>query len=910
MYNPISTYRIQLNKEFSLQELGKQIEYLALLGVGTIYASPVFKATPGSGHGYDVVNPLEFNPEITQAEEFKTLVGKLKTHHIGWLQDIVPNHMAFDTHNAWLMDVLEKGMFSEYHTVFDIEEGVPKPENRLMVPFLGSDVDEALKNKEIKLGWKNGSFSVQYHDNQYPCSFESFRDILRNALPDAPILFMEHWQNHNLDNSQPSAEFLNTMWETSKEKLEHLMKLDKTSKRFINNILATYNLHEHLIRNVLEKQHYELCHWQETERRINYRRFFTVNGLICLRMEDAQVFEKYHGFTGQLIREKFFQGLRIDHIDGLNDPNGYLDALRKLTGKDTFIVVEKILEHDENLPEYWPVQGNTGYDFLATVNNLLTNTQNYNILRKLYKEVTNMQETPSQLIYQNKKMILTTRMHGEWDNIFSLFNKLEFIDYKSEEVSREEIKEAIGEFMLACPVYKLYPRNFPLRNFSRRTVEEIFEKARKRNPALIPALDKLARVLLAENFHSAEEAKKLERFFARLMQFTGPLMAKGVEDTSMYQYNSFIAHNEVGDAINAQGISIDEYHKQMQQRLENWPLTMNTTSTHDTKRGEDVRARLGVITELTGEWEEHVHQWMHMNQKLKTRLDSGLLEPSMSVEYFIYQTLLGTFPHDGTVDENYKRRIDEYLVKAMREAKHNVSWRDPDEIYETTVCGFARKLLDPQNDFLKSFIPFQQKVAWRGIINSLTQLTLKCTSPGVPDIYQGTELWDLTLVDPDNRQPVDYGQRHQLLQKMIEENKAGARTMLDKLAQNPFDGKIKLWLTYTLLNFRKENPDLFLKGHYVPMEVEGNLKQHIMGFARNHNDQWLLVVVPLITSSLSGKPSGEYLSELDWQNTNVVFPEKMNGEWRNLLTGEKHDINGAISVSEIFGSTGIGLLSR
>ena len=521
-----------------------------------------------------------------------------------------------------------------------------------------------------------------------------------------------------------------------------------------------------------------------------------------------------------------------------------------------------------------------------------------------------MQETPSQLIYQNKKMILTTRMHGEWDNLFGLFNKLGFINYKSEEVSREEIKEAIGEFMLACPVYRLYPRNFPLRNFSRRTVEEIFEKARKRNPALIPALDKLAMVLLAESFHSAEEANKLESFFTRLMQFTGPLMAKGVEDTSMYQYNSFIAHNEVGDAINAKGISIDEYHKQMQQRLKNWPLTMNTTSTHDTKRGEDVRARLGVITELTGEWEEHVHQWMHMNQKLKTRLDSGLLEPSMSVEYFIYQTLLGTFPHDGTADENYKKRIDEYLVKAMREAKHKVSWRDPDEIYENTVCGFARKLLDPQNDFLKAFIPFQQKVAWRGIINSLTQLTLKCTSPGVPDIYQGTELWDLTLVDPDNRQPVDYGQRHQLLQTMIEESKVEARTMLNKLAQNPFDGKIKLWLTYKLLNFRKENPDLFFKGHYIPMEVEGNLKQHIMGFARNHNDQWLLVVVPLITASLSGKPSGEYLSELDWQNTHVVFPETMNGVWRNLLTGEKHDINGAISVSEIFCSTGIGLLSR
>jgi malto-oligosyltrehalose synthase len=756
MYNPISTYRIQFNKEYSLKELEKQIEYLALLGVGTIYASPVFKATPGSVHGYDVVNPLEFNPEITGLQEFGSIIAKLKKHNIGWLQDIVPNHMAFDTHNTWLMDVLEKGVLSEYHKFFDLEEGVPGPEKRLMVPFLGSDIDEAIKNKDIQLGWKNGNFVIKNHDNEYPCSFEGFRDILQNDLPDAPVLFMDHWQNHNLDNSMPSAEFLNTLWESSKEELEYLMQWDKASRRFIDNILMTFNCHEHLIRYVLEKQHYELCHWQETEKRINYRRFFTVNSLICLRMEDADVFERYHGLITQMIKEKYFQGLRIDHIDGLNNPNAYLENLRKVVGENTYIVAEKILESAEQLPEFWPIQGNTGYDFLATVNNLLTNTKNYHILRKLYKEVTNLQETPSQLIYKNKKMILTTRMHGEWDNLFSLFNKLEFIDYESEEVSREEVKEAIGEFMLACPVYRLYPREFPLQNGNREIVEEIFENARKRNPALIPALDKLSKILLAKDFHTAEDANKLEKFFSRLMQFTGPLMAKGVEDTSMYQYNAFITHNEVGDALNARGISADEYHMQMKQRQENWPLTMNTTSTHDTKRGEDVRARLSVISELTGEWEQHVHQWMQLNQKLKTRMDSGLLEPSASVEYFIYQTLLGTFPMDGMADESYKERIDEYLVKALREAKHKVSWRDPDETYENTICEFTRKMLDAEHGFLKIFVPFQQKVAWRGIVNSITQLTLKCTSPGVPDIYQGTELWDLTLVDPDNRQSVDY----------------------------------------------------------------------------------------------------------------------------------------------------------
>lgn len=354
---------------------------------------------------------------------------------------------------------------------------------------------------------------------------------MQNELPDAPALFLEHWQNHNLDNNQPSSEFLNTVWETSKEKLEHLIESDKNSKRFIDNILAGYYSDEQLIKQALEKQHYELCHWQETEKRINYRRFFTVNSLICLRMEDTRVFEKYHSFIKQSIGEELFQGLRIDHIDGLNDPSNYLLNLRKLLGENIFIVAEKILEHNEDLPDFWPIQGTTGYDFLATVTNLLTNTKNYDILKSLYKEVTNLHEKPSELVYQNKKMILTTCMHGEWDNIFSLFDKLNFIDYQKEKISREIIKKAIGEFMLACPVYRLYPRKFPLQNQSKKIVEEILEKAKKRNPAVTPALERLASVLLSENAQSVDENNKLKKFFTRLMQFTGPLMAKGVEDT-------------------------------------------------------------------------------------------------------------------------------------------------------------------------------------------------------------------------------------------------------------------------------------------------------------------------------------------------------------------------------------------
>ncbi len=897
MYNPISSYRIQFNKDFRVKDLEKQLEYLSLLGVGTIYASPVFQATPGSGHGYDVVDPLQFNAEVTDQDTFLSVREKLRHRQLGWLQDIVPNHMAYHPANKWLMDVLEKGSASGYAGFFDFEPGVPGKEQRLMVPFLGVPLEEAIENKEIKLGWKKGSFTIEYFDNAYPVNHEAVRLILENDIVDAPPLFIEVWKNYL--NFKTTPGFLNDQWDKAKEEARYIYSIDRDTVRFIDNLLLKWSSTPHLLRELLDKQHYELCHWQETEKRINFRRFFTVNGLICLSMEHPDVFDRFHQYIGEMVKNGSFSGLRIDHIDGLNDPNSYLKKLRELCGNDTYIVAEKILEYDEDLPSFWPIQGTTGYDFLASVNNLLTSVNNYDQLKKLYREVTTIQSTPAELIYQNKRMILTTRMHGEWDNVFRYFNRMEFVNYEKENISHEEIKEALGEFMLACPVYRLYPRVFPLRNDNRKVVEEIFEKAHKRNPALKTALEKLEDVLLSNNPEDEKYNEKLGMFFARLMQFTGPLMAKGVEDTSMYQYNCFIAHNEVGDAIHAGGITVEQFHQQMLQRQQNWPLTMNTTSTHDTKRGEDVRARLNVISELADQWEEHVHQWMQLNQKLKIRLDSGLLEPSTSVEYFIYQTLLGTFPFNGKADEEYMQRIDEYLVKALREAKRKVSWRDPDETYENTVVEFTRKMLDPGHDFLLSFVPFQQKVAWRGIINSLVQKTLKITCPGVPDIYQGTELWDFTLVDPDNRQPVDYDTRHQWLLELKEMQKQDPAFLVRKITTDPYDGKFKLWLTHLLLTCRKDNPELFLKGEYIPLNVTGKLKFHVLAFARNYKDKWLVVIVPLLTANLSDKINGYYFSETDWKDTAAGLPKAAPAQWQELFSGEKLKTNGIIKVGDV-----------
>jgi malto-oligosyltrehalose synthase len=887
MYNPISTYRIQFNASFGTKDLKKHIEYLSLLGIRTIYASPIFTATPGSLHGYDITNPWILNPEITTSNEFTNLGKLIHETQMGWLQDIVPNHMAYNPENLWIMDVLEKGTDSDFYDYFDFEPGTLEKDKKLMVPFLGCHLDEVLNNNEIKLGLTYGNISVNYYDNKYPVNFSTFRKILKGEISKSPEALQTLWDDYKIESSKGERIFLNSDWDDFKTELQDLYTEDKKIAKFIDKLLAKISESKEDLNNILNNQYYELCHWQDAERRINYRRFFTVNGLICLRQENDNVFSQYHQLIFSLINDGMLQGLRIDHIDGLNNPTDYLNKLREKCGDKTYIVAEKILETDEDLPWFWPIQGTTGYDFLSIVNNLLTSTRHYDKLKSLYKEITHQNLTPDDLIYQNKRMILTTRMHGEWDNIYDYFVRLKLVDYNKADISHEIMKEAIGEFMLACPVYRLYPRKFPLDKHNKDQVKEILDLANTRNPALARSFEIMSEIFLNSENQNDDYHQKVYMFFTRLMQYTGPLMAKGVEDTSMYQYRCFITHNEVGDAINASGITISEFHEKMLERQKNWPLSMNTTSTHDTKRGEDVRARLNVISEISDEWEEKVNLWMQMNQKLKKRLESGLLEPSLSVEYFIYQTLMGTYPPDGQHDETYLQRIDEYLVKALRESKRKVSWRDPDASYENTVCEFARSLLDKNHEFLESFVALQQKIVWGGVINSLIQLTLKCTCPGIPDIYQGTELWDLTLVDPDNRQPVDYSLRHKVLKKLLKKHADDPQETITKLIKSHHDGHIKLLLTSILLNLRKDNPTLFSDGKYVPLTIQGNFDAHVLAFARVYKNQHFIVAVPLFLASLATQDKEEIFSDTGFYNAHIMLPEEIPGKWKNILTGEK-----------------------
>ena len=876
MYNPLSTYRIQFNKDYNFKDFKKNIKYFSLLGAGSIYASPVFEASPGSMHGYDVTNPNIINPEIGKYNDFEDITEKLRSKNIGWIQDIVPNHMAFHMNNLWLMDVLERGQSSDYAGFFDIDFSHPAFGGKIMVPFLGKELKDAINDGEIIAGWYRDNFIFRYFDLWFPFNPGSFLKVihehLSNAPDNLPSLLKEYTQSEENRDAFPEKR-----WPELKEKAGKLYLKSDPFKDFIDQIIKTLNDDKAGLEQVLNMQHYRLGYWLESIKKINYRRFFTVNSLICLRMENEDVFARYHSFIEQQVIGKRFTGLRIDHIDGLRKPLLYIEKLRLRGGEDTYIVAEKILQKDEELMPDLPIQGTSGYDYLGIVNNLFTFKKNYPLLQKFYRKTTGIEDDVAEIVYTKKKFILTHRMHGEWENLTRLFEESGFIK-DDPEITRELIKEALGEFLVFFPVYKLYSDHFPVSNAEKNMLREVIENAVNKNQSLKKPLEILENVFLYQVDFDKPARDKAIDFFVRCMQFTGPLMAKGVEDTTMYYYNCFIGHNEVGDDPGAEGLSVDEYHDRMIKRLKKSPMTMNATSTHDTKRGEDVRARLNVISEMPEEWSENVTKWMDLNQKFKSTTD-GTDSPTLNEEYYIYQTLTGVFPFNSEVNEEFLIRIDEYIIKSLREAKTDTSWNFPNEAHEKAVVNFTRQILAPNGEFLKLFIPFQRKVSGYGIINSLSQVMLKATSPGIPDFYQGTELWDLSMVDPDNRRPVDYSSRLKILRDLIKFQKKDPEGLSDHLFLNRSDGRIKLWMTHQLMEERKSNPDLFIHGKYIPLQVKGKYKDHILAFARVHKNKWYVVVVPLFLTLLPENKLRQEPGIIDWEDTFIKLPPAAPKKW-------------------------------
>lgn len=905
MKNPISLYRLQFNKSFTFRDFKTQLEYFKTLGVGAIYANPIFKASPGSLHGYDVVNPLEFNASITSYYEFKNLVNELKDHDIGWIQDFVPNHMAFYHQNKWLWDLQEKGEKSRYSGFFDIDYNHPVLGKKLMAPFLGNSLGECINNQEIKAKWLNGSFIITYYEQQYPVSFDTVKFLFNHYTRAKPGSLLKVMNENAWDEASETASFLNNRWENIKPVFDSLYAKDESFQSYINYIIDEINNDDEILLEILENQHYKLTLWRKTGEHINYRRFFTISELICLAMDKKEVFEEYHKFLHELIRDNLIDGIRIDHIDGLMNPVEYISRLRTLAGKEKYIVAEKILEQGENLPLEFELQGTTGYDFLTLVNNLFTCQENMRDLHSFYHQLTGNDKNTRQVILQKKKFILKTRMSAEWDNLTRMFTQSSFANVKPiTSVPGEKIKEAIGEFLCGCPIYRLYSNTLPLSANDKKLVIQVLKDACKRYPAITPALKALEQVFTTQQGFNKTQQEEALRFFSRCMQFTGPLTAKGLEDTAMYTYNAFIAHNEVGDSPGAEGISKNEFHQSMQLRSKNWPLTMNTTSTHDTKRGEDVRARLNVISEMPGEWTKKVEEWRKINKKLKIK-EKNIEIPSVNEEFFLYQTLVGFIPHDGVIDDSIIKRFKEYVVKALREAKTNTSWINTNPMYEKHVLEFVDKLLSPRHEFRDSLTSFVGKIADHGMINSLSQLLLKHTCPGVPDTYQGSELWDLSLVDPDNRREVDFVSRFSILKNLLEKNAKEPGKQIENLLKNRNNGEIKLWLTHQLLKLGKEMSLLFSKGEYIPLETKGKYKEHILGFARKYQDLWTVTVVPLFSYKLNKyKP----FQNFNWEDTRIQLPFPSPSNWKNIIENTEITCKNEIYMNDVSGQLPLCLL--
>ncbi|WP_331960651.1 malto-oligosyltrehalose synthase [Ohtaekwangia sp.] len=886
----MSTYRIQFHQQFTFSDFENIIPYLEKLGIGTIYASPVFEAVPGSTHGYDIVNPLRINPEIGTEEQLRTISRRLRQAGIQWIQDIVPNHMAVHPNNIWLMDVLEKGRYSVYASFFDLAWTSEFFQGRLILPFLGNPLDDVLFNQELQVEYIGQRLVFRYYDSTYPLHPRSYATLLSaEYAPEAIRLLVEQIAAlHQIDDALAYT----LRWHELLLQVDALMN-NTDVRTYIDKRITTINEHTEQLRTILAEQNYKLDAWQKSDEKINFRRFFTITHLIGVNMQHERVFEQYHRLIKTLIDDGIFQGLRVDHIDGLYDPTQYLERLRNLAGEKVYIVVEKILQANETLPA-WPIQGTTGYDFLACVNNVLTARGSEEKFSAFYRELLHDDQPTEEKIWDKKAAILHQHMGGERDNLYRYLVELNLVEdavWKS--IDPEDVKNTIAEFLIRCPVYRYYGNRMPLEEKEAAAVHAIFENIRTHNPALVLAADIVEDILLVQPQKGNEEYNESAlKFYMRCMQFTGPLMAKGVEDTLMYTYNRFVGHNEVGDSPVFFGMTRDMFHLHMSNRQARWPMTMNATATHDTKRGEDVRTRLNVLTELADDWITAVKEWQEMNACIK---QNGM--PDANDEYFIYQTLVGAFPF--VPEEDIEERMTAYLIKSLREAKRHSQWAAPNEAYEKATTDFIHQLLQTKRRFWKSFEKFQKTVADFGIVHSLIQVLLKFTCPGIPDIYQGCECWDLSLVDPDNRRPVEYTRRMQVLEEIETSQSGDPSDLIDSLWDSRENAHIKLWLTYVLVHERTVSPDLFASGEYIPLAVEGMYKDHILAFARRHKKTWYIVVVPLYLATICAQQRRNPAT-LNWKDTRVVIPAEAPDIVQNILSGTKGKHPGRLEVKSIF----------
>ncbi|MGC2193659.1 MAG: malto-oligosyltrehalose synthase [Terriglobales bacterium] len=898
---PVSTYRLQFNQHLRFNDAKELVPYLHELGITDVYASPLLQAKRGSLHGYDVADPSHLNPELGTNEEFDALVRELQEHGMGLLLDIVPNHMAASSENPWWMDLLEDGPRSAFASHFDVDWHPPSRslENRVLLPILGRPYAQALEGRELRLSYGQSGFFLSYFDFTLPIATRSYGRLLgyrqdrleRTLGPDAPT-----WQEFQgiqaavaqipAPGSAPAEApgERRQHREAVKERLWSLYTRSPEVKRFVDGNVRLFNGRKSvpstflLLDQLLSDQAYALAFWRTANQEINYRRFFTISDLVGLRVEDPMTFEAIHSVVLRLATKGMVTGFRVDHIDGLRDPVGYLRRLQERTHpepgarpKEFYVVVEKILSAHETLPADWPVHGTTGYDFLNAVNGLYVDSSNLAALEEVYARFINERVLYPDLAYRKKKQVMDTLLAVEMRTLGRYLSVLAAHDRYARELARAQLTQSLVETTACLEPYRTYIRGFEVRAQDRAAIEKAFREAQRRNPTIDAACFRFLRevLLLQPGPHLLpEERESRLAFVMTWQQFTGPITAKGVEDSALYVYNRLVSLNEVGASPQCTDLSMAGFNKFMQQRHQKWPFAMNATMTHDAKRAEDVRARINVLSELPEEWERCLNHWSQLNES-KCRRVKGVRAPERNEETLLYQILIGSWPVAEAPCACYTRRIQEFMVKAVREAMVHTRWTIPNLEHEQALTDFVQAILDdsPDNRFLRDFAPFAQKVAYHGALNSLSQLVVKLASPGVADFYQGSESWDLRLVDPDNRQPVDFFKRREMLDSLH-----GDPLSLSDLVANWQDGRIKTYVTTRGLQFRKSHAALLLKGDYFPVPVEGPQEDCVISFARRYRGDWSVVVLPRFTTRM-----------LEGRNTRLLLPKEAPVCWVNIF---------------------------
>jgi len=838
---PSSTYRIQFRNGMTFDGAAALVPYLKQLGISHLYASPIFTATTGSTHGYDVTDANEFDPTLGGREGFDRLSGALQKHGLGLILDIVPNHMASSLENPWWHDVVENGKESRFSHYFDIDWS-----RRLTLPFLGDTFEKVLAagDLEVKPHPTTQKPALAYFDTYYPLSPPTYQGREQEVLA-------------------------------------------------IADAADIVKLHD--------QQPWRLMSWRDAPRELSYRRFFEITGLVGLRVEDPDVFDAAHKTVLELVRDGRVDGLRIDHVDGLADPKAYLERLRQAVGPDTYLVIEKILGDGEQIPADWPISGTTGYEFIGTLSNALVSGANSQAITNAYEAVAGRSEQPLEELRQAKLLMANNNFEGEVSTLKRLALELHE-ETNSSSIDPDTLHNALRELLVAFPVYRTYGTEQEMPEEGKKLLGTVVQTVK--DGPYAPDADALSFIhQILRGDVTPGQQEKASLFRTRFQQLTGPLMAKSLEDTLFFRHHRFLALNEVGSEADPHAASIQRFHEDMQTRLQRQPHALSGTSTHDTKRGEDSRARLYTISEAPDLWAEAVERWRGMNRSYVASLSDGAA-PEPAVEWMLYQALAGAWPTDLTPDDQtglkaLEERFLGYVEKSLREAKQRTSWNEVNEEYEGAVKSYATRLLSPDNsDFLSDFLNTLEPFIRTGLVNSITQTLIKLTAPGVPDIYQGSERLDLSLVDPDNRRPPNFDALSADLTK---------EGPLPSGEEEWRSGRLKQNIIMAVLNLRQRQTDLFASGNYLPLIPQGKRAEHLVSYARLTDDQAMILIAPRLAFG-AFRQGGLPVSER-WADTEVPFPQDLSGRsYKDVFTGRTFQPSQSLSVSWAFADYPFALL--